>query len=47
MLELLKVPFLVQYFSYYTLIIFLMLSHIAIYADDTAHSFKFYQASDL
>ena len=24
-----------------------MLSHIAIYADDTAHSFKFYQASDL
>ena len=37
MLDFLKVPFLVLHFYYYTLMIFLMmLSDVAIYADDTA-----------
>ena len=34
MLEFLKAPFLVLHFSFYTLMTFLMLSDIAIYADD-------------
>ena len=48
MLKFLKAPFLVLHFSYYTLMILLMmLSNIAIYVDDTTHYFKCDQSSDL
>ena len=48
MLEFFKAPFLVLHFSYYTLMTFLMmLSDVAIYADDTTLYSKCDQASDL
>ena len=48
MQEFLKAPFLVLHFSYYTLMTFLMmLSDVAIYADDTTLYSKCDQASDL
>ena len=48
MLEFIKGPFLVLHFSYFTLMIFLMLSVMgAIYADDTTLSSKCDRASDL
>ena len=48
MLEFLKAPFLVLHFSYYTLLIFLMvICNIAIYADNTTLYTKCDQASDL
>ena len=48
MLDFLKVPFLVLHFYYYTLMIFLMmLSDVAIYADDTAVCSKCDHSSDL
>ena len=49
MLEFLKVPFLFLHFSYYTLMIFLMmLSEIfAIHADDTTLYYECDQVSDL
>ena len=50
MIELLKAPFWVLYFSYYILITFLMMLSvifIAIYVDDTTIYSKCGQASDL
>ena len=48
MLKFPKAPFLVLHFSYYTLMTFLMmLSDVAIYADDTTLYSKCDQASDL
>ena len=49
MLEFLKGPFLVLQFSYYPLMIFLMMSsyNIAVYADDITLYYKCDQASDL
>ena len=46
MLELLKAPFLVLHFPYYTLMTFLI-CNIAIYADDTTLYSKCDQAPDL
>ena len=49
MLEFLKVPFLVQHFSYYTVMTFMIMlfCNVTIYADDTTLCSKCDQASDM